>query len=156
MQGAAHIMMTLDIAINVWLTESYLRVKRLRNSYKILYGRYPDLIRKYQRSVKDTMTDSIHSLTSPVHWYNRFWSFFAFFNTDFVTWIVNFYQLMLVVTGATHEAFNAFSIRSTWLCYRLVRFLKTAYNVDNYYRFCRILLIYWKCCFHCYFISCRC
>ena len=60
MQGAAHIMMTLDIAINFWLTDSYLRfnLKRLRNSFKKSYGRYPDLIGKYQRSVKDMVADS--------------------------------------------------------------------------------------------------
>ena len=34
---------------------------------------------------------------------------------------------MLVVTGVMHEADNAYSIWSTWLCYRLVRFLITAY-----------------------------
>ena len=28
MQGAAHIMMTLDIAINFWLTDSYLRAMK--------------------------------------------------------------------------------------------------------------------------------
>ena len=28
--------------------------------------------------------------------------------------------------------------------------------VNNYYRFCRTLLIYWICCFHYHFISCRC
>ena len=33
-------------------------VKHLRNSFKKFYGRYPDLIRKYQRSVKDMMSDS--------------------------------------------------------------------------------------------------
>ena len=34
---------------------------------------------------------------------------------------------MLVVMGVMHEADNAYSIRSTWLCYRLVQFLITAY-----------------------------
>ena len=33
-------------------------MKRLRNSFKKFYGRYPDLIGKYQRSVKDMMADS--------------------------------------------------------------------------------------------------
>ena len=40
MQGAAHIM-TLDTAINVWFTDTYLKamyeVKRLRNSFKNLW-----------------------------------------------------------------------------------------------------------------------
>ena len=61
MQGAAHIMMTLDIAINFWLTrllsQGY-EVKYLTNSFKKFYGRYPDLIGKYQRSVKDMVADS--------------------------------------------------------------------------------------------------
>ena len=34
-------------------------VKRLRNSFKKFYGRYPDLIGKYQRSVKDMVADSL-------------------------------------------------------------------------------------------------
>ena len=33
-------------------------MKRLRNSFKKFYGRYPDLIGKYQRSVKDIVADS--------------------------------------------------------------------------------------------------
>ena len=33
-------------------------MKRLRNSFKKFYGRYPDLIRKYQGSVTDMMDDS--------------------------------------------------------------------------------------------------
>ena len=46
-----------------------------------------------------------------------------FFNIDFITWIVTFYQLTPVATGVMHEADNAYSIRNTLLCYRLVRFL---------------------------------
>ena len=61
MQGAAHIMITLDIAINFWLTDSYLRAMKL-NAWEIhlkkSYGRYPDLTGKYQRSVKDMVADS--------------------------------------------------------------------------------------------------
>ena len=48
------------------------------------------------------------------------------FNTDFVTWIVIFYQLMLVVTGVMHEADNAYSIWSTWLCYQNKSFFNCA------------------------------
>ena len=33
-------------------------VKRLRNSFKKFFGRYLDLIGKYQRSVKDMVADS--------------------------------------------------------------------------------------------------
>ena len=39
------------------LSQCY-EVKCLRNSLNKFYGRYPDLIRKYQRSVKDMMADS--------------------------------------------------------------------------------------------------
>ena len=38
------------------LSQGY-EVKRLRNSFKKFYGRYPDLIGKYQRSVKDMVAD---------------------------------------------------------------------------------------------------
>ena len=33
-------------------------MKRLRNSFQKFYGRYPDLIGKYQRLVKDMVADS--------------------------------------------------------------------------------------------------
>ena len=39
------------------LSQGY-EVKHLRNSFKKFYGRYPDLIGKYQRSVKDMGADS--------------------------------------------------------------------------------------------------
>ena len=39
------------------LSQDY-EVKRLTNSFKKFYGRYPDLIEKYQRSVKDKVDDS--------------------------------------------------------------------------------------------------
>ena len=51
----------------------------------------------------------------------------SFLNTDFVTWIVTFCQLMLIVLDVMHETDNAHSVQSTWLCYRLVQFLITAY-----------------------------
>ena len=35
---------------------------------------------------------------------------------------------MLFVTSVTHEADNAYSIQSSWLCYRRVQFLTEAYN----------------------------
>ena len=59
MQGAAHITITLDIVVDLLTNpcQNY-EMKRLRNSFKKFYGRYPDLIRKYQRSVTDMMDDS--------------------------------------------------------------------------------------------------
>ena len=108
------------------LSQGY-EAKRLRNSFKKLYGRYPDLTGKHQRSVKDMVADSFpDQLNAVVQLVLSFLYSLNFIN-DFVTWIVTFYQLMLVVTGVMHEADNTYSIWSTWLCYRLVRFLITAY-----------------------------
>ena len=61
MQGAAHIMMTLTyqhkLLVDKLLSQGY-EVKDLRNSFNKFYRRYPNLIRKYQMSVKDMMADS--------------------------------------------------------------------------------------------------
>ena len=45
------------------LSKGY-EVKRLKNSFKNFNGRYPDLIGKYQRSVKDMMADSSFLITA--------------------------------------------------------------------------------------------
>ena len=61
MQDGAHIMMTLDIAINSQWTDFFLRaikINRLRNSFQTFYGRYSDVVAKYQKSVGDMMNDS--------------------------------------------------------------------------------------------------
>ena len=53
-----------------------------------------------------------------MQWYNWFrvlLLFSPFSNTNSVTWIVTFYQLIPVVKGVMHKADNACSIRSTWL-----------------------------------------
>ena len=55
MQGAAHIVMTFfgyrhKLLVDKLLSQGY-EVKRK------FYGRYPDLIGKYQRSVKDMVAD---------------------------------------------------------------------------------------------------
>ena len=47
----------LQLLVDRLLSQGY-EVKRLRNSFKKFYGRYPDLIGKYQRSVKDMVADS--------------------------------------------------------------------------------------------------
>ena len=39
------------------LSQGY-EVKRLRNLFKKFYGRYPDLIKKYERSIKDMIAVS--------------------------------------------------------------------------------------------------
>ena len=45
------------LLMKVFFYQGY-EVKRLRNSFKKFYGRYPDLIGKYHRSVKDMVADS--------------------------------------------------------------------------------------------------
>ena len=62
MHDAAHIMMIVDIATSVWLIDfchiqGYIALK-LEKSFKKFYGRYQDLIEKYQRSVKVIVKDS--------------------------------------------------------------------------------------------------
>ena len=59
MQGAANIMIGYHhkLLVDRLLSQGY-EVKHLRNSFKIFYGRYPDLIGKYQKSVKDLVVDS--------------------------------------------------------------------------------------------------
>ena len=84
--------------VNRLLSQGF-EVKRLRNSFKKFYRRYSDLIRKYQRSVKDMMADSFPDyLHAVVQLVLSPFLILIFSNTDFVTWIVTFYQLMLVVT----------------------------------------------------------
>ena len=39
------------------LSQGY-KVNRLRNYFQKLYGRYPDLVAKYQKSVRDMLNDS--------------------------------------------------------------------------------------------------
>ena len=61
MQCAAPVMMIYDdrrkLLVDRLLSQGY-EVKRLRNSFRKFCGRYPDLIGKYQRSVKDMVADS--------------------------------------------------------------------------------------------------
>ena len=48
MQDAAHIMMILDIVTSTWLIDFCYIALQLENSFKKFYGRYQDLIEKYQ------------------------------------------------------------------------------------------------------------
>ena len=70
------------------LSQNY-EMKRLRTSCKIFYGRYPDLIRKYPRSMKDVMDDSFPDSVFLFFLINLFYD-------DFVASIVTFYLLALV------------------------------------------------------------
>ena len=45
-----------------------------------------------------------------------------------VTWICQNFIWLLGVTGVMHEADDAYSIQSTWLCYWLDLFLTLAFN----------------------------
>ena len=60
MHDAAHTMMISDIATSAWLidlSQGYIAL-RLEKSFKKFYGRYQDLIEKYQRSVNVMVNDS--------------------------------------------------------------------------------------------------
>ena len=62
MYDAAHTMIILDIdrhrcLFNRLLSQSYIAL-RLGKSFKKFYGRYQDLIEKYQRSVKVIVNNS--------------------------------------------------------------------------------------------------
>ena len=43
------------------LSQGY-KINRLRNSFQTFYGRYPDVVAKYQKSVRDLMNDSFSFL----------------------------------------------------------------------------------------------
>ena len=67
---------------------------------------------KYQRLVKYMMADSFPDIFHTV--ISLVLSCLFLLNTGFETWIVTFYQLMLVVLDVMHEADITYSIRSTW------------------------------------------
>ena len=52
MHDAAQIMMILDIVRSAWLILGYIALQ-LEKSFKKFYGRYQDLLEKYQTSVKE-------------------------------------------------------------------------------------------------------
>ena len=60
--NAVHITMILDIATSAWLIDFCHKAKyvalRLDKLFNKFYGRYQDLIEKYQRSVKGMVNDS--------------------------------------------------------------------------------------------------
>ena len=58
MQDADHIMMILDTATSACLIDFFYVALRLEKSFKKFYGRYQDLIKKYQWSVKEMVNDS--------------------------------------------------------------------------------------------------
>ena len=62
MHDAAHTMMNSDIATSAWvdrlLSQGYIAL-RLEKSFKRFYGRYQDLIEKYERSVNVMVSDSL-------------------------------------------------------------------------------------------------
>ena len=48
---------------------------------------------------------------------------------------MHFNTIVAVYDGVMYEADNAYSIRSTWLCYRQVRFFTVAYSAKQFF-FC--------------------
>ena len=123
-------------------------MKCLINSLKQFYGRYPDLIRKYWRSVKDVMPDSFHPVISLV-------LSCCFISSTQVIKLkcCHFYQLMLaVLVGQTPlSQSKASGCVNGWF-----DFSSQHTFADNCYRFCHTVLIYWICCFLYYFISYGC
>ena len=59
MHDAAHTMINSGIATSAWMIDlqGYIAL-RLEKSFKKFYGRYQDLIEKYQRSVNVMVSDS--------------------------------------------------------------------------------------------------
>ena len=60
MQDAAHIIMDgyhHKLLVDRLFSQGY-KANLLRNSFQTFYGRYPDLIAKYQRPVRDMLNDS--------------------------------------------------------------------------------------------------
>ena len=91
-----------QLLVDRLLSQGY-KVNRLGTSFQKFYGRYPDLVAKYQKSVRDMLYD-----------------WFPFYYTvdlcceDFV----DSHDLQDLSLGISlkcmHEADNAYSIRSTW------------------------------------------
>ena len=94
---------------------------RLEKSFKKFYGRYQDIIEKYQRSVKWMIRsqDSLYLTYSRilVIFYILLW---------FVTRICQYFYLIASCDGVMLESDDACSIRSTWSCYWLDKFLTLA------------------------------
>ena len=57
MHDAVNTMMILDISTSAWLIDFCHKALRLEKSFKKFYGRYQDLIEKYQRSVNVMVND---------------------------------------------------------------------------------------------------
>ena len=74
MQDTAHVKMTLDIAINVWLTDSYLRAMKW-NTWEIHFKNFMVDIQISSESIRGRWKIwwLINSLTSFMQWYNWFW-----------------------------------------------------------------------------------
>ena len=59
MQDAVHILMISDIAVSAWLIDlCHMAIYSLEKSFKKFYGRYQELIERYQGSVKVMVNDS--------------------------------------------------------------------------------------------------
>ena len=118
------------------LSHGYIAL-RLEKSFKKFYGRYQDIIEKYQRSVK-WMIRSQHSLYLTnsrilviiyiLHW--------------FVTRICQYFYLIASCDGVMHDSDDACSIRSTWSCYWLDQFLTLALHAWILSKFSTL---YWIC-----------
>ena len=158
MQDAAHITMILDIATSAWLDFCHKAIYialRLEESFKKFYGRYQDLIEKYQRSVTQMVTDSF-PVKSLFDIYQNFSHLFTFY-----TRICQYFYLIANCDGVMHEANDAYSIRSTWSCYWLDQFVILALDARilskcstlHWFVYYLFFSFYWVLSFLCVYIS---
>ena len=102
------------------LSQGYIAL-RLEKSFKKFYGRYQDIIEKYQRSVKWM----IRSQDSLYLTYSRILVIFYILHW-FVTRICKYFYLIASCDGVMYDSDDACSIWSTWSCYWLDQFLTLA------------------------------
>ena len=119
---------------------------RLEKSFKKFYGRYQDLIEKYQRSVPEMVNDSF-----PVKSLFDIWQDFGHLFTFYIDLSLGFDNTYLSAScdGVMHEADDAYSIRSTWSCYWLDQFLILALDVWILSKFSTL---HWICLLFVFFI----
>ena len=93
------------------------KVLWLKKSFKNFYGRHQNLIEKSQRSFKEMVSDSFPGY-SFLYVFNKILVVFSLSYMDlrleFVTWIFQYFILLLAVMSAMHETDTAHSIWGTW------------------------------------------
>ena len=106
-------------------------IKRLRSSFQKLQSKFPGLISKYKRSLKNTVSNLFLG-----NLYNHTSGIKPFLHLILSIEISLFQHLLQVMTGVMLEEDNAYSIQNTWLC--------------------NLLASYFLCHFHWCFVFCGC